>query len=380
MRFETLVVHAAGEPDPATGALAPAIHPSTTFLHGPAGEFLHARHYVREGNPTEDRLERALAALEGGTEALAFASGMAAAATLLQSLPAETTVAFHRDLYSGVLDVAREFLPRWGSSPIFTDFGDLDEARIALESGARVVWVETPTNPRLEIVDLAALAELCRAAGGMLVVDGTFATPALQRPLEAGAGVVLHSTTKALGGHSDVLGGALVFGEESVSPLARGLAGRARHVRHALGATASPFASWLVLRGLRSLACRVERQSASALAVARGLDGHPALDRVLYPGLESHPRHEVARRQMRAFGGLLSLRFAGGREAAIAAAARLRIFTNATSLGGHESLVEHRASVEGPGSNAPDDLLRLSIGLEHPDDLLDDLLGALGGA
>jgi cystathionine gamma-synthase len=374
MRFETLVVHAAGEPDPATGALAPAIHPSTTYLHGPAGEFLHGRHYARESNPTEERLERALAALDGGESALAFASGMAAAATLLQSLPAETTIAFHRDLYAGILEVARDFLPRWGGSPIFADFGELDEARIALESGARVVWVETPTNPRLEIVDLAALGELCAAAGALLVVDGTFATPALQRPLDSGAGVVLHSTTKALGGHSDVLGGALVFGGAGV---ASGLAERARHVRHALGATASPFASWLVLRGLRSLACRVERQSASALAVARALDGHAALERVLYPGLESHPGHEVARRQMSAFGGLLSLRFAGGREAAVAAAGRLRLFTNATSLGGHESLVEHRASVEGPASTAPDDLLRLSIGLEHPDDLVDDLRQAL---
>ena len=376
MRFETLVVHAGAGADPATGALAPAIHPATTYLHGADGTALHGRLYAREGNPTEERLERALAELEGGESALAFASGMGAATSLLQALPEGISIAFHRDLYQGVIDVAREFLPGWGKSPLFADLADPGETRIALESGARVLWVESPTNPRLEIVDLAELAELARAAGALLVVDGTFASPALQQPLALGADVVLHSTTKYLGGHSDVLGGALVFSE---SAHAGGLAERARHVRHKLGGVASPFASWLVLRGLRSLACRVERQSASALAIALALDGHPALAGVLYPGLAAHPRHEVARRQMRGFGGMHSLRLARGREAALGVARRLRLFANATSLGGVESLVEHRASIEGPGSNAPDDLLRLSVGLEHPDDLVDDLLAALEG-
>ncbi|HLF57097.1 MAG TPA: PLP-dependent transferase [Thermoanaerobaculia bacterium] len=376
MRFETISVHAGGGPDPATGALAPAIHPSTTYRHAADGAPLHGRLYVREGNPTEDRLESALAALEGGESALAFASGSAAAAALLQALPEGISIAFHRDLYHGVLAVAREFLPRWGKDALFADLGDPDETRIALAQGARVVWVETPTNPRLEIIDLRELAALAHEAGALLVVDGTFATPALQQPLALGADVVLHSTTKYLGGHSDVLGGALVFARD---PSLAELAERARHVRHMLGGIASPFGSWLVLRGLRSLACRMERHSANALAVAHALAAHPKIAHVLYPGLASHPGHETASRQMRAFGGMIALRVGGGREAAIGVAARLELFTNATSLGGVESLVEHRASVEGPGSTAPDDLLRLSIGLEHPDDLVDDLVRALAG-
>jgi cystathionine gamma-synthase len=377
MRFETIAVHAGGGPDPVTGALAPAIHPSTTFRHGAAGEPLHGRLYAREGNPTEELLECALAALDGGGAALAFASGSAAAAALLEALPGGTTVAFHRDLYHGVTTMAREVLPHWGKTPIFANLADPDETAIALAQGAAVLWVETPTNPRLEIVDLAALAATAHAAGARVVVDGTFATPALQRPLELGADVVLHSTTKYLGGHSDVLGGALVFaGGEQDRELAA-LADRVRQRRKLLGGVASPFASWLVLRGLRSLACRMAAHSATALALARALDGHPALAGVLYPGLEHHPGHAVARRQMRAFGGMLALRVAGGREAAIAVASRLELFTNATSLGGVESLVEHRASVEGAGSATPDDLLRLSVGLEHADDLLEDLLRAL---
>jgi cystathionine gamma-synthase len=374
MRFETLAVHAGGEPDETTGALAPAIHPSTTYLHAPDGAADHGRRYAREGNPNEERLERALAALDGGQQALVFASGVAAATALLTSLPGASTVAFHRDLYHGVLELGRDYLPRWGLSPLFANLADPAEVEIAFAQGARVVWVETPTNPLLEIVDLAALSAMAHEVGATVVVDGTFATPALQRPLALGADVVLHSMTKYLGGHSDVLGGALVFAQ------ADGLAERAREVRHRTGAVASPFASWLVLRGIRSLACRVERQSASALAVARALDGHPAVRQVLYPGLERHVGHDIARRQMRAFGGMLSIRVAGGREAAIGVARRLRLFTNATSLGGVESLVEHRASVEGAGSATPDDLLRLSIGLEHADDLIEDLTQALARA
>lgn len=373
MRFETRAVHAGGEPDRETGALAPAIHPSTTFRHGPESEPLHGRLYVREGNPTQDRLERALAALDGGERALAFASGMAAAAALADALPENAHLLVHRDVYHGVRQLARHHLPRWGRSASFADLSDLDAARAALTPATRAIWVETPTNPQLEIVDLAPLAELARGAGALLVVDGTFATPALQRPLELGADVVLHSTTKYLGGHSDVQGGALIFRR------ADALAARVEHLRHELGAVAAPFNSWLVLRGLRTLSCRVERHSANALAVARALEGRPEVARVLYPGLPSHPGHDVARRQMSAFGGMLSIRLAGGRAAAVAVASRLELFTNATSLGGVESLVEHRASSEGPGTATPDDLLRLSVGLEHADDLIADLVRALEG-
>jgi cystathionine gamma-synthase len=374
MRFETLAVHAGGEADRETGAVAPPIHLSTNFLHGPESEPLHGRLYQREGNPTQDRLEAALAAIEGGgpgSVALAFASGMAAAAALLQSLPAGARVLFHRDIYSGVRKLALDFLPRWGMQAQFADLADPGATEAALASGVTLVWAETPTNPQLEILDLAALARVAHAAGATLLVDGTFATPALQQPLALGADVVLHSTTKYLGGHGDVLGGALVFARPD------GLAETVSQIRRRLGGTASPFSSWLVLRGLRSLACRMERHSTTALALARTLAGHPALVSVLYPGLATHPGHETAGRQMSAYGGMMALRVAGGRAGAVAVAARLRLFANATSLGGAESLVEHRASSDGPGTTTPDDLLRLSIGLEHPEDLLEDLLQAL---
>jgi cystathionine gamma-synthase len=374
MRFETLAIHADGGPDPGSGALAPPLHLSTTFVHGPASEPLHGHLYVREGSPTQDRLELALAALEGGERSLAFASGMAAAAALLEALPAGGHVLFHRDLYHGVRSLALERLPRWGLTASFADLSAPGAARAALRDGTALVWLETPTNPLLEVVDLNAAAALAREAGALLVVDGTFATPALQRPLELGADIVLHSTTKYLGGHSDVQGGALVFRR------AGALAERAEALRKELGGVASPFNSWLVLRGLRTLACRMERHSANALALARAFAGHSRLAAVLYPGLPDHPGHAIAARQMSAFGGMLSLRVAGGRAAALAVAARLELFTLATSLGGVESLVEHRASAEGEGSTTPEDLLRLSVGLEHPDDLAADLARALDSA
>jgi cystathionine gamma-synthase len=372
MRFETLVVHAGGESDPATGAVAPPIHLSTIFVHGPESEPLHGRLYVREGNPTEERLEAALAALEGGETAVAFASGMAATTALLDALPPGAHVVLHREVYQGVRALATEHLPRWGKSATFANLARPASLRAALKPETRAVWVETPSNPSLEILDLPALAKVAHDHGALLVVDGTFATPALQSPLKLGANVVLHSTTKYLGGHSDVQGGALVFRK------AGDLALRARQLRHDLGSVASPFNSWLVLRGIRSLACRMERHSANALALAEALAGHRRIDGVLYPGLESHPGHEIAKRQMKSFGGMLSLRVAGGRAAALKAASRLKLFVNATSLGGVESLVEHRASSEGPATTTPDDLLRFSVGLEHPDDLLDDLKQALG--
>ncbi|MEO8196719.1 MAG: PLP-dependent transferase [Thermoanaerobaculia bacterium] len=380
MRFETVAVHAGGEADRETGAVAPPIHLSTTFQHGPESEPLHGRLYQREGNPTQDRLEEALAAIEGGSgtsRALAFASGMAAAATLLQSLPVGARVLFHTDIYSGVRQLALDFLPRWGIEPVFVNLADAGATQAALESpgeSTALVWAETPTNPQLEILDLRRLAQAAHAAGARLLVDGTFATPALQRPLALGADVVLHSTTKYLGGHSDVLGGALVF---AGSAAAEGLVETVARTRRRLGGTASPFNSWLVLRGLRSLACRMKSHSENALALAKALCDHPALSHVLYPGLSTHPDHEIAASQMSAFGGMLALRLAGGRTAAVAVAARLKLFLNATSLGGPESLVEHRASSDGPGTTTPEDLLRLSVGLEHPDDLLADLLQAL---
>jgi len=372
MRFETLVVHAAAGMDPQTGAVAPPIHLSTTFHHTAEGQPLGPYVYTRESNPTQSRLEEALAVVEGGEASLVFGSGVAAGAAILQSLEPGSHVLFHRDIYYTFKTIALEYLPRWGLTASLADLGNEAAARAALRPETRLVWAESPTNPLMEVLDLERLASLAHGAGAVLLVDGTFATPALQRPLALGADVVLHSTTKYLGGHSDVQGGALVFAKRGE------FLDRVTHGRHVLGPVASPFASWLILRGLRTLACRVERQSATALAVAQALAGHPAVSTVLYPGLPSHPGHAIASRQMRAFGGMLSVRLKGGRAAAVQAASRVKLFTNATSLGGVESLLEHRASMEDSKTTTPDDLLRISIGLEHPEDLIADLTAALG--
>jgi len=371
-RFETLAVHAGGEPDPVTGSVAPPLHLSTTFVHGPEAERIHGYMYIRDSNPTQERLEAALAAIEGGEAALAFASGMAAGAACVQALPTGAHVLVADDGYYDFRTVAREFLPGWGGESTLVDMTDLDAVRRALRPNTRLLVVESPSNPLMKVADLRALAGLAHAAGAALMVDGTFATPALQRPLELGADVVQHSTTKYLGGHSDVQGGALVFAKRGE------LLERATHVRHVLGAVASPFNSWLILRGLRTLAVRVERQSQNALALARFLAGHPHVEAIHYPGLESDPGHAVARTQMRAFGGMLSFRVRGGRAAAVAMLKRLKLLVVATSLGGAETLIEHRASSEGPTSTSPENLLRVSVGLEHPDDLIEDLAQALG--
>lgn len=374
MKLETLLVHSGAEVDPSTGAVAPPIHLSTTFEHAADhSQPLHEHAYIREGNPTQSRLEEALAAAEGGEAAMFFASGLAASSAYLQTLPAGSHVLFADDVYHGVREMARDFLPRWGISVTTVDLSDLAAVRAALRPETRLIWAETPSNPLLEIVDLAALAELAHAHEAELLVDNTFATPILQRPIEHGADVVMHSTTKYMGGHSDVLGGALVLARRD--PAYDALF----HVRTVLGGAGSPFNAWLVLRGLRSLACRVERHAENALAVARAVSGHPRLERVRYPGLPEHPGHEVARRQMSAFGGMLSLSVAGGRAGAIGVASRVKLFTNATSLGGVESLLEHRASSEGPASTSPENLLRVSVGLEHADDLIADLEQALAG-
>jgi cystathionine gamma-synthase len=372
MKPETIAVHAGGEPDTATGALAAPIHLSTTFEHGPEAERLHGYLYIREGNPTQTRLEQALAALEGGESALVFASGLAAGTAYLQALPPGSHVIFPDDVYYDFHTIARDLLPRWGMESSVVSMTDPAAVRSALRPSSRLLWVETPSNPLLKVTDIAMVSEIAHAGGASVLVDGTFATPILQQPLELGADVVLHSTTKYFGGHSDVQGGALVARRSDAT------FARAQKLRQLLGGVASPFNSWLVLRGMRSLGCRVERHAANALAVAEALGAHPAVEAVHYPGLRSHPGHEIARRQMRAFGGMLSLRVRGGRSRAVDAVSRVKLFRNATSLGGTESLIEHRASSEGPSSTTPDNLLRASVGLEHPDDLIDDLLQALG--
>ncbi len=372
MKFETVAVHAGAEPDPATAALAPPIHLSTTYEHGPDGAMLHGFMYIRDGNPTQARLEESLAAIDSAAAALAFASGMAAASALLQSLPRGAHVLIAGDCYYAVRALAAEYFPRWGLEHDLVAMDDLGAVRAAVRPSTRALWVESPSNPLMTICDLGALASIAHERGAILVVDNTFATPALQRPIELGADVVLHSTTKYLGGHSDVQGGSLAFRERGE------LFESVEHTRKIVGGVASPFNCWLVLRGIRSLAARMRVHSANARAVAEFLALHPAVEAVHYPALPSHPGHEIARRQMSDFGGMLSFRMRAGREAAVALTGKLNVFKTATSLGGIESLIEHRASSEGQGSTTPQNLLRVSVGLEHPDDLIDDLRRALG--
>ncbi len=367
----TLAVHVGNEADPATGAVAPPIHLATTFRHGPAGERIAGYEYQREGNPTNDRLREALMALEGGEEALTFASGMAAMTTLLECLPGGARVLFPDDCYSGLRMLFEEFLPERGIAVEVVDMADLDAVRVACARPVAMLWVETPSNPRMKISDIAALAQIGHAAGATVVVDNTFATPLLQRPLALGADIAMHSTTKYFGGHSDVLGGALVFAKQDA------LANKVAHRLHVTGAVLAPFSAWLTLRGCRSLGARMAMHCANAHKVAAFLAAHPAVERVNWPGLPSHPGHAIASKQMRDFGGMLSVEVRGGREAALAMAGKLRLFTNATSLGGCESLIEHRASVEGPQPRSPQNLLRLSVGLEDGDDLVADLAQGL---
>jgi cystathionine gamma-synthase len=302
--------------------------------------------------------------------ALVFSSGMAAAAALLQTLAPGSHVIFSDDIYIDVRNLVRHFLPAWGIENATADLRDLQALKSAIRPNTKFIWIETPSNPLMKVLDIAAIAHIAHAAGAQLLVDNTFATPILQRPLILGADAVLHSTTKYCGGHSDVQGGCMVV-------KSRELFDKLFHVREILGAVASPFNSWLILRGLRSLPCRMERHSANAAAVAAALSASPAVEAVYYPGLPLHPGHDVARRQMRNYGGMLSFLVRGAREEALRVASRVKLFVNATSLGGVESLIEHRASSEGKASNAPQNLLRLSVGLEHSDDLIEDLMQAL---
>ncbi|MCP5475679.1 MAG: aminotransferase class I/II-fold pyridoxal phosphate-dependent enzyme [Rhodanobacteraceae bacterium] len=371
MRLETIAVHAAAEVDRETGAVAPPIHLSTTFEHpADAGEtsgFLYSRY----ANPTQDRLETALAALDGGACALAFASGMAAVAALLQNLAPGSHVLMADDTYFAVRKLAQTWFARWNLELTLVDMSDADQVRRSLRPNTRCLWAETPSNPLLKLSSVAALADIARAAGAVLVVDATFATPLLLQPLALGANVVMHSTTKYLAGHSDVGGGALIFANDDE------LASAVRESRKLLGAVANPFASWLVLRGLRTLAPRLDWHQRNAKAVAQFLQGHAGVGAVHYPGLDSHPQRATVLAEMRGPGGMLSFEVAGTRARAIEVASRLRLFINATSLGGYESLVEHRQSVEGPTSPTPETLLRLSVGLEHAEDLIADLDQAL---
>lgn len=372
MHFETLAVHAGNMVDGATGAVTPPIHLSTTFERAADGSYPHDHVYIRTSNPNRDALEQSLCALEGGAVAMAFASGSAATMSVLQMLAPGDHVLAPEDVYHGTANLLREAFGPWGLAVDFVDMSDLAQVRAALRPSTRLLWVETPSNPLLKITDLAAVAALAHELGARVVCDNTWATPMGQRPFEAGVDLVVHATTKYLGGHSDVLGGAVIARVED------DISARIRRLQGLGGAVPSPFDCWLVLRGIRTLPYRMRAHTENAAKVASYLSQHSRVEAVHYPGLTEHPGHAVAARQMALFGGMLSFQVRGGRDEAMAVAARVHLFTRATSLGGPESLIEQRASMEGPQTRTPENLLRVSVGLEHPDDLIEDLAQALG--
>jgi cystathionine gamma-synthase len=373
MHDETKAIHAGGQTDPATGAVTPPIHLSTTFERQADGTYPLGHIYARETNPNRDTLEQRITALEGGAAAAAFASGSAAAMSVLQALSPGDHVLAPEDLYFGIRLLLIDIFMPWGLEVNFVDMSDAGQVRQAIRPNTRLVMVETPSNPLLKVADILELAKISHAAGALLACDNTVATPILQRPLALGADLVIHATTKYLGGHSDVLGGLVVTAADSE------LWSRIKHLQHIGGAVPSPFECWLALRGLQTLPYRLQAQAGNALLIARFLADHPGTEGVLYPGLDNHPGHPIAKGQMAAYGGLLSFLVRGGQEAAMAVAGRVKVFTRATSFGGTHSLIEHRASVEAPGTKTPLNLLRLSIGLEHVDDLIADLEQALAG-
>ena len=372
MRIETVAVHAGQTVDQSTGAVMPPIHLSTTFERAVDGSYPKGYIYARTNNPNRESLERAVCALEGGAAAAAFGSGSAATAAVFQALGPGDHVIAPDDVYHGSRKLLRELFAGWGLDASFVDMTKLDAVKSAIRPNTRLVWMETPSNPLLKVTDVRAVSDLAHEAGAISACDNTWATPVLQRPFESGADLVVHSTTKYFGGHSDVTGGMVVAKSED------GIFARIRMIQQAAGAVPSPFECWLTLRGTRTLPYRMRGHCDNADAVARFLASHEKVEVVHYPGLKSHPGHEIAARQMSHFGGMVSFQVRGGAEDALRVAGRMKLFTRATSLGGVESLIEHRASVEGPGSQTPVNLLRLSIGLENAEDLVEDLAQALG--
>jgi cystathionine gamma-synthase len=372
-RPETLAAHTLAGIDGPTGALIPPIHPSTTYERDADLGYSRGRCYSRADNPTYDAAADTLTALEGGASSLLFASGMAAATVVFQALQPGDHVLTPRVMYWALRSWLLGFATRWGLDVELVDMTDLDAVKTSLRPGkTRLVWLESPANPLWQVSDIAAIAELAHDAGARLAVDSTIATPVFTRPLALGADIVMHSATKYLNGHSDVVAGALTTARKDE------VWDRIGHVQTQNGAVLGSFEAWLLQRGLRTLFPRVRLQSGSALALAERLSAHPGIVQVFYPGLPDFPGHALARRQMLGgFGGMLSIRVGGGRAAAVAVAAKVGLWRRATSLGGVESLIEHRASIEGPGSPVPDDLLRLSVGLEAVEDLFEDLREAL---
>ncbi|KUL36669.1 cystathionine gamma-synthase [Actinoplanes awajinensis] len=376
--FDTLAIHAGQDPDPRTGAVVPPIYQTSTYAQDAVGSPRLGYEYSRSGNPTRDALQECLAAIEGGRRGLAFASGLAAEDTLLRTVcrPGDHVV-IPNDAYGGTYRLFSKVAERWGLSWTAAPLDDLDAVRAALRPGlTKIIWAETPTNPLLNIADITALADLAHESGALLAVDNTFASPYLQQPLTLGADVVIHSTTKYLGGHSDVVGGGLVVADA-------GLGDELAFHQNAMGAVNGPFDAWLTLRGIKTLGVRMDRHCDNAERIVGYLSEHKKVASVLYPGLDTHPGHETAAKQMSRFGGMVSFRAAGGRDQAIEICNRAKLFVLAESLGGVESLIEHpgqmtHLSAAGSALEVPADLVRLSVGIETVDDLLADLEQALG--
>ncbi|WIB66495.1 cystathionine gamma-synthase [Curtobacterium sp. MCBD17_035] len=378
--FSTRAIHSGQEPDERTGAVVPPVFLTSTFVQDGIGRMRNGYEYSRSGNPTRDSLQEQLADLDGGVRALSFSSGLAAEDALLRAVLAPGAhVVMGNDVYGGTHRLVNRLHVPWGVELTTVEMSDLDAVRAVLQAGEPgptvVLWVETPTNPLMKIVDIAALAAIGHEVGALVVVDNTFASPYLQQPLALGADVVAYSTTKYLGGHSDVVGGAIVLRDEE-------LAERVGFVQFAAGAISGPMDAWLTTRGIKTLAVRMERHSANAQAVAEALVGHPAVERVFYPGLESHPGHAIAAKQMRGFGGMLSVALTGGPEAARRFAESTEVFQLAESLGGVESLIGYpsemtHASVKGTELAVPEHVVRLSVGIEDVADLVADVEQAL---
>jgi cystathionine gamma-synthase len=375
--FDTRAIHAGQEPEPRTGAVIPPIYQTSTYAQEEVGAPRLGYEYSRSGNPTRDALQECLASLEQGTTGLAFASGMAAEDTLLRTVcrPGDHVV-IPDDAYGGTYRLFAKVLQRWGVEWTAVPVSDPDAVTAAMRPATKIVWVETPTNPLLGIADLAALADRAHGRGALLVVDNTFASPYLQQPISHGADVVVHSTTKYVGGHSDVVGGALVVADAALGE-------ELAFHQNAMGAVNGPFDAWLTLRGIKTLGVRMDRHCDNAERIVEFLTRHPAVANVLYPGLTEHPGHKVAAGQMRRFGGMVSFRAAGGPQAAVDICNRTRLFVLAESLGGVESLIEHpgrmtHASAAGSPLEVPADLVRLSVGIETVGDLIEDLDRALG--
>jgi cystathionine gamma-synthase len=376
--FSTRAIHAGQEFDPTTGAVVPPVYLTSTFVQKSIGDFRGGYEYARGGNPTRDSLQELLASLEGGAHAYSFASGLAGEDALLRAvLKPGDRILMGNDVYGGTHRLVNRVFVPWGVSLETVDMSDLDAVRAEVAAHhPRVVWIETPSNPLMKISDIAALAEIGHRAGALVVVDNTFASPYLQQPLSLGADVVTHSTTKYLGGHSDVLGGAVVLNDDE-------LAEKVGFIQFGVGAVSGPLDAWLTVRGIKTLAVRMDRHSSNAQRIAESLVGHPALAAVYYPGLPDHPGHDLAARQMSGFGGMLSVALVGGAAAARAFAESTRLFQLAESLGGVESLIGYpsemtHASVRGTKLEVPDNIVRLSVGIEDAADLVADVLQALG--